>query len=189
LPEGTRIARIAPEEHRFEGEVMRTTIVGMLVGAGLLVSSGCATVGLGIVPPQFAVAEEQPSELRILAPSVQRPLGGASLRIYTRVENPNPVGITLTSLAGTLRLEGFDAADADFPLGLPLAAGEQSIVPLDIAISFANLPGLADVLGRAVGAGEVGYSLHGTASVDAGLLGQPVFGPMTLVQGTVQARR
>lgn len=156
----------------------------------LFLSAGCATLGgIGIVAPRFDIADGQPSELRLLGPSAQRPLGGASLRIYAQIENPNPLGITLSSLVGTLQLEGFDAAEASFPLGLPLAAGQATVVPLDIAISFANLPGLADVLSRAVTGGQVGYSFRGTASVDAGVLGQPTFGPMTLLQGSVQPRR
>ncbi|MEX2584111.1 MAG: LEA type 2 family protein [Gemmatimonadota bacterium] len=162
----------------------------LLATFALLGLSGCATLGgLGIQAPIFHVASDQQSELRLLGPSIQRPLGGASLRLYARVENPNPVGITLSSLAGTLRLEGFDAADADFPLGLPLQAGGSAVVPLDIAISFANLPGLADVLGSAVTGGEIDYSLRGTARVDAGVLGQPSFGPMTLLEGSVRAQR
>jgi hypothetical protein len=105
------------------------------------------------------------------------------------VENPNPIGITLSSLVGTLRLEGFDAAEASFPLGLPLQPSQSAIVPLDIAVSFADFPGLADVIGRAVGTGQISYDLHGTASVDAGSLGQPSFGPMTILQGSLQTRR
>jgi hypothetical protein len=152
--------------------------------------AGCASLGgLGIQPPRFDVAAGQASELRLLGPSLQRPLGGASLRLYALVENPNPIGITLSSLAGTLRLEGYEAADADFPLGVPLQPGGSTVVPLDIAISFANLPGLADVVGRAVTAGAIDYSLSGTATVDAGVLGQPTFGPMTLLQGSVDAGR
>ncbi len=160
------------------------------LAALLLLLSGCATLqGIGIQAPSFAMAGEQPSELRLLGPSVQNPLGGASLRLYARVENPNPVGITLSALAGTLRLEGYDAAEADFPLGLPLQPGEATIVPLDINISFANLPGLADVLGRAFTQGAVDYQLRGTARVDAGVFGQPSFGPMTLLQGSVATTR
>lgn len=162
----------------------------IIVPVVTLLFSGCATLaGIGIQAPNFAIAEGQASELRLFGPSLQHPLGGASMRLYASVENPNPVGITLTSLAGTLQLEGYDAADANFPLGLPLQPGEVTVVPLDIAVSFANLPGLADVLTRAVSAGEVGYALRGTARIDAGLLGQPTFGPMTLFQGRVQARR
>jgi hypothetical protein len=168
---------------------MRAYTLALAV-CGLLLISGCATfAGLGIQAPRFQVADDQPSQLRLLGPSAQRPLGGASVRLFARVENPNPLGITLAALAGTLNLEGFEAAEASFPLGLPLAAGESVVVPLDIAISFANLPGLADVLGRAVTGGPIGYSFRGTVSVDAGALGQPTFGPMTLLQGSVQPLR
>jgi hypothetical protein len=156
----------------------------------LLLNGGCAGLGgIRILPPTFQLASEQATELRLLAPTLQRPIGGASLRIYTRVENPNPVGITLSRLVGTLRLEGLDAADADFPLGMPLAAGASTVVPLDISINFLNLPGLADIVGRAVTVGDVGYSLRGTATVDAGVLGQPSFGPMMLVEGRVKPFR
>ena len=152
--------------------------------------SGCATLGgIGVIPPRISIDGQQSAELRLLGPSLQRPLGGASLRLYARVENPNPIGITLTRLAGTLQLQGFDAADADFPLGVPLAAAGDAVVPLDIAISFANLPGLADVLSQAVAGGNVDYSLQGIASVDAGMLGQPSFGPMTLLSGSVRPTR
>jgi hypothetical protein len=161
-----------------------------VAAASSVLLAACATLGgLGIQAPSFRVASDQTSELRLLAPSIQRPLGGASLRLYAVVENPNPIGITLSSLTGNLSLEGYDAAEADFPLGVPLQPGGSAVVPLDIAISFANLPGLADVLGRAVTAGQVAYSLRGTASVDAGVLGQPTFGPMTLLQGSVRTTR
>lgn len=152
--------------------------------------SGCATLGgIGIQAPRFAVANQQTAELRFVGPSAQRPLGGVAVRIYAEVENPNPVGLTLSTLAGTLRLQGFDAAEAEFPLGLPLSAGQSTVVPLDISVSFANLPGLADVLGRAVTGNQLAYSFRGTVGVDAGLLGQPTFGPMTLLEGAVQVRR
>lgn len=155
-----------------------------------LAISGCATLGgLGLVAPRISIDGQQTAELRLLGPTLQRPLGGASLRLYARVENPNPVGITLTRLAGTLQLQGFDAADADFPLGVPLTAAGSAVVPLDIVISFANLPGLADVLTRAVTGGEVDYSLQGTATVDGGVFGQPSFGPMTLLSGSVRPTR
>lgn len=161
-----------------------------LPGLLILLLPACATLaGVGIQPPRFAVADEQAAELRLLGPTLDRPVGGVALRLYARVDNPNPIGVTLSRLTGTLRLEGFDAADADFPLGVPLGAGASTVVPLDIAVSFANLPGLADVFSRAVTGRDIGYSLNGTATVDAGLLGQPTFGPMTLLAGAVELRR
>jgi hypothetical protein len=150
---------------------------------------GCAAIGAGLLPPRFSIASEQPSELRLLGPSLQRPLGGASIRIHARVENPNPVGVTLRQLTGTLQLEGYDAADADFPLGVPLAANGTAVVPLDISVSFSNLPGLAEVVGNAVISGSVSYTLAGTAQVDAGAFGMPTFGPMTILRGELDARR
>lgn len=111
------------------------------------------------------------------------------MRLNALVENPNPVGITLVALAGTLDLEGHEAADVDFPLGVPLDPGQATVVPLDISVGFANLPLLANALGGAVSEGRVDYALRGRVSVDAGLLGQPVFGPMTFLSGTVAARR
>jgi len=155
----------------------------------LIVFAGCATFGLGIRAPLFELADEQPSEFRVLGPSLQRPLGGASVRLFARVENPNPFGITLTRLMGTLQLEGFDAADADLPLGLSLGAHQAGVVPIDIALSFSSLPGLADALGRAANQGGVDYSLRGTVTVDAGSIGQPTFGPMTFLEGSIDVLR
>jgi hypothetical protein len=39
-------------------------------------------------------------------------------------------------LKGTLFLEDSRAADVDFPLGLPLAAGGETTVPIDLTISL-----------------------------------------------------
>jgi hypothetical protein len=74
----------------------------------------------------------------------------------------------------------------DFPLGLPLAAGGETTMPIDLTVSFANLPGLADSIRRAVNRQPLGYRLEGTVGVNAGQLGQPVFGPMTLLRGDVR---
>lgn len=141
-----------------------------------------------VQPPRFEEAQDSPAEIRLQGPSVGRPLGGAAIRLWTRVTNPNPFGLTLTTLDGTLRLDGTRAADASFPLGLPLEAGQDSVIPLDLSISFADLPGLADVVRRAAGRQPIAYALDGTIGVNAGRLGQPTFGPMTLVRGEISGR-
>jgi hypothetical protein len=102
------------------------------------------------------------------------------------VSNPNTFGFTLGTLRGTLNIEHARAADVDFPLGLPLRAGEQTVVPIDLSISFSDLPGLANVIRRAVNRQPLAYHLEGTVGVDAGQLGQPVFGPMTLLSGEMR---
>src|SRR5215203_2257552 len=124
-----------------------------------------------VQPPSFRQGE-QPAEVRLVSPSANRPFGGATVRLWTDVSNPNPFGFTLGTLDGTLFLEGSRAAVADFPLGLPLAAGQRSTVPIDLSIRFSDLPGLADVVRRAARREPVEYRLDGTIGVDAGSLGQ-----------------
>jgi hypothetical protein len=148
---------------------------------------GCASLGQmrGLVqPPLFEQADGQPAEVRLIGPRADLPLGGAGIRLWTRITNPNPFGFTLGTLRGSLFLEGSHAAQADFPLGLPLSAGEAAIVPIDVSVSFADLPGLADAIRRAANRQPLAYRFDGTIGVDAGRLGQPTFGPMTLWRGT-----
>lgn len=165
---------------------MRTRLVLPVVG--LLLLQACASIGslgnLGalIQPPRFEQVPEQPAEIRLQG------VTGAGVRLWTRVTNPNPFGLRLGTLKGTLYLEDTRAADADFPLGLSLAASGDSVIPIDISISFSDLPGLRGVAQRLLARQSVPYRLEGTVGVDAGPLGQPVFGPMTLVRGETAAR-
>jgi hypothetical protein len=165
----------------------------MLLLASLvtLVTPACTALGglRGLVqPPRFTEARDQPAEVTLQPPSAGRPLGGAVIRLWTEVRNPNAFGLTLGTLDGTLFLDGQRAAAAAFPLGLPLRAGQQSVVPIDLTISFADVPGLVDVVRRAARREPVPYRLDGTVGVDAGQFGQPVFGPMTMMRGDLQGR-
>lgn len=166
---------------------IRTAMLPVLV----LALSGCAGLGLENVlqAPTFRVDGEQQAHLRLIGPSAGSPLGGAAVRLYARVGNPNPVGLTLTRLVGQLQLQGQNAARVDFPLGVPLQANGEVVVPIDIALNFNDLPGLANVARNALMGGAIAYSLNGTVGVDAGLLGQPTFGPMDLVQGNLRVTR
>ena len=154
-----------------------------------LTMSACAALeGLRafVQAPKFEEAPGQQAEIRLLGPSVSQPLGGAGIRLWTQVSNPNAFGFTLGTLRGTLNIENARAANVDFPLGLPLRAGEQTVVPIDLSVSFSDLPGLANVIRRAVNREPLAYHLEGTIGVDAGQLGQPVFGPMTLLRGEMR---
>lgn len=154
--------------------------------------TGCASLGAlssAVQPPSFRVASGREAEIRLLGPSLTNPLGGASVRLWADITNPNPFGVVLSALTGSLTLEGTRAADVDFPWGLPLVAGQDTVVPLDVSVSFADLPGLGNVLSRAVSEGAVDYSLDGTVTLDAGLLGQPSFGPTNFLRGSVRTRR
>ena len=171
---------------------MRRVGLGVFVFALAAGQAGCAALeGLrGLIqPPQFSEVEGQPSEIRLIGPGQGAgPLGGAAIRLYTRVRNPNPFGLTLSTLAGELFLEGGRAAEADFPLGLPLTAGGDAVIPLDLRVSFADIPGLADAIRRAVSGQPLDYRLDGTVGVDAGQLGSPTFGPMTFIAGEIRTR-
>jgi hypothetical protein len=163
--------------------------LAVLILAGFCTS--CATLDQlkGVVqPPRFSQSDQRQPELRILRPAADLPMGGLGIRLWARVANPNPFGLTLGTLTGTLFLEGTRGATADFPLGLPLQAGQESEVPLDLSISLSDLPGLAGVVSRATQAQPIAYRFEGTVGVDAGRLGQPTFGPMTLLTGELTAR-
>lgn len=155
----------------------------------VLVIGGCAELNqlaALVRAPQFEQATDRQAEIRVMGVGSGLPIGGAGVRLWARVTNPNPFALTLGTLKGTLYLENSRAADVDFPLGLPLAAGGESIVPIEVTVSFANLPGLAETIRRAANRQPLPYRLEGTIGVDAGRLGQPMFGPMTLMRGDVR---
>lgn len=153
--------------------------------------AGCATLeqlrGL-VQAPQFSEADGRRAEVRVFGPSTSEPLGGAAIRLWTRVRNPNPFGLTLATLRGSLFLEGSRAAEADFPLGLPLTAGGDEIIPLDLRVSFSDIPGLATAIRRAVSGDPLAYRLNGTVGVDARQFGTPTFGPMDVLSGEIRTR-
>lgn len=166
---------------------MRPITRGVVIGLWGL--SGCAILPEVIQPPQFDHVTEPHSEIRVFGPRQHYPLGGAILRIWTRVHNPNPLSVRVTSIDGALFLEGIRAAGVDLPLGVPLLAGRDTIIPLDFDIGFADVPDLAQVALRAATGREFEYRIDGTVGVDAGALGEPVFGPLTLLRGEVTVIR
>jgi len=162
--------------------------IGACVVAVMLVT-GCAELGrlsALVQAPRFEQAPDRRAEIRMTGAGSGLPIGGAGVRLWAKVTNPNPFALTLGTLKGTLFLEDNRAADVDFPLGLPLAAGGETTVPIDLSVSFANLPGLADSVRRAINRQPLPYRLEGTIGVDAGQLGQPVFGPLTLLHGDIR---
>lgn len=158
-----------------------------LVLSVVMLASSCATLGqLGMLiqPPRFDQVSDQPAEIRLLSPATGRPLGGAGIRLWTKVTNPNAFGFTLTALRGTLYLDDARATTVDLPLGLPLQPRAESVLPIDLELSFSELPGLRDVILRAVRREPIAYHFEGTIGVDAGRFGTPEFGPMTVLRGT-----
>jgi hypothetical protein len=165
---------------------------GIVVAAVVSIGGvGCATLGSLariIAPPQFEQAPGERAEVQLLPPGSAGRLGGASVRIWTRITNPNPFGIRLSTLDGDLYLEGVRAANASFPLGLTLNARGDSVVPLDLRIDFSEVSALGGALRRALAGEAIPFRLDGTVSVDAGPLGQPSFGPSTWLRGDLDTR-
>jgi hypothetical protein len=160
-----------------------------LIAATGIILSGCAALQtLGVIPLRISDPPDRQAELRILGPATDRPLGGAALRLWARVENPNRFGVTLRDVVGAVHIADAEALAADFPLGLPLAANQDTVIPFDIAIRFDNVPRLASVIRSAITGTPLPYRLEGSFGVEAGNLGSPRFGPMTLLRGEIRVR-
>lgn len=168
----------------------RLSILASVAALALLVGgAGCASLQTVVQAPIFELASGRSSTVRLLGPAIGRPLGGAEIQVWARVQNPNPVGFTLSRLAGTVLLSDQRAADVDLPLGLPLEAAGDTVIPLALTLSFADVPDLADRIQEALSRGSIEYALRGTVAVDAGAFGQPTFGPRTWLQGDVDLVR
>ena len=167
----------------------RRRVLSTAALTALLLAPGCATLQQAVRAPVLDIDTSRASRAELLAPSLTHPLGGAAIRVWARVQNPNPVGFTLSRLDGTVLLSEQPAADVDLPLGLPLPAGGDTVIPLEVTVSFADLPDLADPIRQALAAGTIRYALRGTLAVDAGALGQPAFGPRTWLSGDIDVTR
>jgi len=172
---------------------LKTRLIRIAVAAVMIAAhAGCASLGgLGslVQAPRFAHVEGRDAEIVLRGPSRDFPLGGAAVRLHARVRNPNPFGLRLSTLVGDLFLDGTRAAAVDFPLGLSLVANDEAEIPIDLVIAFSDVPRLAQVIGRAFGGSQLDYRLDGRIGVDAGPLGRPTFGPMTILEGDVVVRR
>ena len=137
---------------------------------------GCAALEqLGIQALRFESADDRGTELRLLEPSASRPLGGAALRLWAHVQNPNGFGLRLTEVEGNLAIADAGVIDVQFPLGLP-------------PIGFDDLPALGRIARAAIGGEPLDYRLDGTFAVAAGRYGEPRFGPWTLLEGALRVR-
>ncbi len=155
--------------------------------AAVAALAACATLG-AIVPLRFSSPDDRSSELRLLGPSAGRPLGGAALRLWARVENPNGFGLTLTDLEGDLFVSDAEAIAVDFPLGLPMVAYQDTVIPLDVSIGFDDLPRFAGIARDAITGRPLPYRLDGRFGVAAGALGTVHFGPLTVLTGDLRVR-
>ncbi len=160
-----------------------------LVGLAALIVGGCATLGLHELRPLRFSEADRPATLRLLAPGADHPSGAAAVRLWARVANGNPFGVVLSDLEGRLHLEGEPGPRATFPLGLPLEAGQDTVIPIDLTIGFQEVPDLAGAVRSAVLRGAVAYRLEGSFGVEAGRIGPARFGPQDLLTGELRVAR
>jgi hypothetical protein len=79
-------------------------------------------------------------------------------------------------------------AEIDLPLGLPLLAARDTVIPLDVSFGLPSLSSLGALGEALLRRSAIGYRLDGTLGIDAGALGQPTFGPRTWMQGQLDVR-
>ncbi len=163
---------------------------GVLAIASLsLFPAGCATLGLHDLQPLRIGAADRASTVRLIAPSGDYPSGAAAIRIWAEVENPNPFGVALSELEGRLHVEDRPGPRATFPLGLPLEAGQDTVIPLDLTLAFEDVPDMADAVRSAILRGAVDYRMEGSFTVEAGRFGRARFGPHDLLMGELRVTR
>ena len=78
---------------------LRLVLFGVLLFALQGCAAGLGQLGALVQPPRFEQIQDRPAEIRMAG------LNGAAVRLWTRVTNPNPFGLTLGTLKGTLFLD------------------------------------------------------------------------------------
>jgi len=79
-------------------------------------------------------------------------------------------------------------AEVDLPLGLPLAAARDTVIPIEMGFGLPSLDQLGALGEALLRRSAVSYRLDGTVGVDAGTLGEPTFGPRTWLRGELDVR-
>jgi LEA14-like dessication related protein len=133
--------------------------------------------------PQFELREA--GLLKLNPPGLNGIAPEAVIRISLEGRNPNPFEMSLSEFKFDLYLDGAKVAVGGTP-GFKLKAnGAPGIVPVDVEIPIA--PSTVQNLLKIAGGSRVTYRVDGSFTVDAGALGKPRFGPVTLAQGGFQS--
>lgn len=89
-------------------------------------------------------------------------LDAATIDAQFRLENPNPVGVTLQRLTWAFSLDGTRVVDGTLPGGLRLAPSGSTPLVLPVRVPFASVPGLLTTF---AGRDEAPYVVEGRATV------------------------
>jgi LEA14-like dessication related protein len=96
-------------------------------------------------------------------------MSGVDLTFDVKVDNPNPVGISLSALDYDLKLFGSTFLQGDQPMGMKLAANGSSQVQVPVRLGFQQL---LNSFQQLKGAKAVAYQLDLGMGFDVPLLGQ-----------------
>jgi len=150
---------------------------------------GCAVVAPERVVGnlEFELVAEGSGFRRLDLPGVAGGSPAATLRIRTRASNPNPVGVRLAGLDFDLYVNGTRAGSGSFTGGVDLPPRGQTVLDLEVTTSLEEGGRLVADLAEAARGQRTAYRLVGTVSLAAGRLGNPRFGPLTIVSGTLSS--
>lgn len=157
--------------------------LSVLAALALTACAPAQLAGPVVQVPTFEARNMHLSSLT-LAPAGGLPGGGqgaaAGLELTVQMYNPNPFPVRLHSFSADLFLTGQRAAALILPdVALPARGTATQTVQASVPV---NLNVAAEWLKVARGQ-AVPYRVDGSFTADLGVLGQPTFGPLTLVQG------
>ena len=89
-------------------------------------------------------------------------LGGVTIALHYRLDNPNGFGLDLERLAYKLEVEGRLVGEGELPAGLHLAPGAATAVAIPVRLRWTDIPNFAQVL---LTKREVGYRISGEVGV------------------------
>lgn len=158
----------------------------LLLAAGLCVGlSACTPAPLAgpvLAGPAAQVPSFGASTVRLTHLTLPEQ-GAAEIELTVQVRNPNPFAVRLHSFAAHLVLTGQPVAALMLP-DIALSARGDAVQTVRASVPVSQ-DTAAEWLKVARGQ-RVPYRLDGTFTADLGTLGQPSFGPLTLVQGQCQ---
>lgn len=127
----------------------------------LLVLTGCASLD-DLIATRQPTAEVERLRLEALD------FSGATLVAEIRIDNPNPVGVSLASLDWELEVEDQVVLSGTQPAGLQIAASASQTIEVPVAFTFRELRETVERVGGAV---ELSVGLAVTAGIDVPVLG------------------
>lgn len=157
----------------------------LLAGSlALMAAVACAPGARVVSPPTFRLDAAASGFVSIDPPGVGD--GTALFRVALIAENPNPIGVKLASLDGSLFFREVRAAAVSFRGGIDLPGYGSAQLLLDVRVPLGAAPALLDALAALVGGSPVRYRVEAAVGIE--LLGTVQrFPSFTLAQGELSS--